>query len=53
MNFVKKVCSIIPVNCVVVELNKFAFMAMDNPNIKKWQYQKGPMHGFTVIQQIK
>ena len=30
---------------VVVELNKFAFMAMDDPRIRKWQYQRGPLYG--------
>jgi hypothetical protein len=29
---------------VVVELNRFAFMAMDNPNIRRWEYQQGPQY---------
>jgi len=45
-NLVKKVQKILPVTRVVLELNKFAFMAMDNPGIRSWQYQKGPLYGF-------
>ena len=35
----------LPITDAVIELNKFAFMAMDNPDIKRWQYQKGPLFG--------
>jgi hypothetical protein len=35
---------ILPVTDVVLELNKFAFMAMDNPDIQRWQYQKGSLY---------
>ena len=47
LNLVKKVCRILPISSVAVELNKFAFMALDDPTIQKWQYQKGPMYGFS------
>lgn len=50
LNVVKKVQKILPVSDVVLELNKFAFMAMDNPNIKRWEYQKGPLHGFGSVE---
>ena len=26
-------------------INRFAFMAMENPSIQRWQYQKGPFYG--------
>lgn len=45
LNVVKKLQKFLPISEVVVELNKFAFMAMDNPHIQKWQYQKGPLYG--------
>lgn len=45
LNAVAKVQKILPVTTVVLEINRFAFMAMDNPNIKKWEYQKGPLFG--------
>jgi hypothetical protein len=35
---------LLPVTDVVLELNQFAFMAMDNPAIQRWQYQKGPLY---------
>lgn len=35
----------LPITDAVIELNKFAFMALDNPNIQRWQYQKGPLFG--------
>ena len=28
----------------MLEINKFAFMQLDNPNIQKWQYQQGPLY---------
>lgn len=34
----------LPITDAVIELNKFAFMAMDNPDIKRWQYQQGPLY---------
>ena len=45
LNLVKRLQKYLPITYVVLELNKFAFMAMDNPNIKRWQYQKGPLYG--------
>ena len=45
INFVKKIAKFLPITDVVVEANKFAFMALDNPNIQKWQYQRGSLYG--------
>lgn len=50
LNVVKKVQTILPVSDIVLELNRFAFMAMDNPNIRRWEYQKGPLHGFGSVE---
>ena len=44
INFVKKICKFLPISDVVLEINKFAFMQLDNPNIQKWQYQQGPLY---------
>lgn len=49
-NLVDLVCKILPVNKVVLEINKFAFMAMDNPNIQRWEYQKGLLHGYGSVE---
>lgn len=44
INLIKKIRKFLPVNDVVLEINKFAFMQLDNPNIQKWQYQQGPLY---------
>lgn len=44
INLVKKIQKFLPISDVVLEVNKFSFMQLDNPNIQKWQYQKGPLY---------
>ena len=44
INLVKKIQKFLPVSDVVLEVNKFAFMQLDNPNILKWQYQQGSLY---------
>ena len=46
LNCVKLLAKYVPITDVVIELNKFAFMQLDNPNIKPWEYQKGQLYGF-------
>lgn len=50
MNLIHKLQKILPISDVVIELNKFSFMAMDNPHIKKWQYQRGPLYGYDGVE---
>ena len=45
LNLVRKLQKYLPITDVVLELNRFAFMALDNPHIKRWQYQRGPLYG--------
>ena len=45
INLVKKLQKFLPITDVVLEVNRFAFMAMDNPHIQRWQYQRGPLFG--------
>lgn len=45
INLVKKLQKFLPITDVVFEVNRFDFMAMDNPHIKRWQYQRGPLFG--------
>ena len=45
INVVRKIQKFLPITNIVLEVNKFAFMEMDNPHIQKWQYQKGPLYG--------
>ena len=42
-NVVRKLMHYVPISHAVLEINKFAFMALDNPHIRKWQYQRGPL----------
>ena len=44
VNLVKKIQKFLPISDIVLEVNKFAFMQLDNPNIQKWQYQQGPLY---------
>lgn len=44
INLVKKIQKFLPISDVVLEVNKFAFMRLDNPNIQKWQYQQVPLY---------
>ena len=46
INAVKKLNQFVPITDVVLELNKFAFMQLDNPNIKPWEYQEGILYGY-------
>lgn len=43
-NLVDLICKILPITKLVLEVNRFAFMELDDPNIQKWQYQKGPLY---------
>lgn len=49
INLIAKVAKFLPITKVVVELNRFAFMAMDNPNIRRWEYQRGPLYGLGSV----
>lgn len=44
INLVKKIRKFLPISDIVLEINKFAFMQLDNPNVQKWQYQQGPLY---------
>ena len=44
LNMVKKVQKFLPITDIVLEINKFAFMQLENPHIKRWQYQRGPLY---------
>lgn len=44
-NVIRKAQKYLPITSCSIELNKFAFMQMDNPNINNWQYQQGKLFG--------
>ena len=50
INVVNKVRTFLPVTDVVLEVNKFAFMALNNPNIQKWMYRQGPLKGYDGVE---
>ena len=50
INAVKKIMKFLPITDVVMEENKFAFMAIDNPNIKPWDYQHGQLYGYGSVE---
>ena len=50
LNLVRKVQKYLPITDVVTELNRFAFMAMENPKIMPWEYQNGPLKGFGSVE---
>ena len=50
INTVRKIRKFLPVTDVMLELNKFAFMALDNPGIRKWMYQNGSLKGYEDVE---
>lgn len=49
MNLFRMVRKILPIQTVVLEMNRFAFMALDNPNIQKLDFQNGPLKGYGSV----
>ena len=46
-NLIAKVEKILPIGKIALEVNKFAFMELDNHGIRPWEYQHGPLFGFS------
>lgn len=42
---VHRVRQYLPLTDIVLEINRFNFMAMENPGICRWEYQHGPLYG--------
>ena len=49
LNLIRKVSQILPINGVVLEINRFDFARMENPGIRNWEYQKGKLFGFRDV----
>lgn len=49
LNLVKKLQRYLPITHVVIELNRFAFMAMDDPRIQRWKFCRGPIYGIGSV----
>lgn len=50
-NTVTLISKILPVAEVSAEINRFAFMKLDDPAICGTAYQRGPMHGFSSVRE--
>lgn len=51
LHLIEEISWLLPITGIAVELNRFAFMAMDNSAIQRWQYQKGSLHGYHGIRE--
>lgn len=51
LNVVRKIQKILPVSAVVIEINRFDFARMENPDIKNWEYQKGRLAGYADVRE--
>lgn len=49
VNLVKKLSGFLPISDVVLELNKFAFMQLDDPSVKKYDFQRGQLFGHESV----
>ena len=53
INLLRLVAKILPVTNVVMEINKFAFLQLDNPGVKKsfLDFQHGPLYGRSGVEE--
>ena len=49
INLIKKIEKYLPITDVAIEVNRFAFMQMENPNISGVNFQNGPLKGFDDV----
>lgn len=49
VNIVKKICSILPVTDWTMEMNKFAFMQMEDGTVRGIDFQNGRMKGYPSV----
>ena len=46
LNLVRKISGFMPVSKIILELNRFAFMRMDDPSTVGRMFQRGPLFGY-------
>lgn len=51
LNVVRKIQKILPVSAVALEINRFDFARMKNPDIENWEYQKGRLAGYSNVKE--
>lgn len=49
INIVRKISKYLPVTDIAIEVNRFAFMQMENPEISGVDFQNGPLKGFNDV----
>lgn len=49
INIIRKISKYIPVTDIAVEVNRFAFMQMENPETTGIDFQNGPLKGFNDV----
>lgn len=49
LNVIKKISRYLPVTDIAIEVNRFAFMQMENPNASGVDFQNGPLRGFDDV----
>ena len=52
INAVEQLLEILPITDFVLEINKFDFERLKNPNINPWKYGNGPLKGITLEELI-
>ena len=49
LNVIKKISRYLPITDIAIEVNRFAFMQMENPDISGVDFQNGPLKGFDDV----
>lgn len=49
INIIRKISRYLPVTDIVIEVNRFAFMQMENPETSGVDFQNGPLKGFNDV----
>lgn len=49
INIIRKISRYLPVTDIAIEVNRFAFMQMENPDISGVDFQNGPLKGFNDV----
>ena len=49
INMVRKIQKILPITDVAIEVNRFAFMLIENPDATGLDFQNGPLKGFVDV----
>ena len=51
LNMVRKICSILPVTDWTIEINRFAFMRMEDGSVRGIDFQNGRMKGYRSVEE--